>query len=64
MRCKSCGCYPVWIVRTVEAVAIVAAIIGLILLCGAPVGCVTSTQLCVECGDYGVSLNRTMDTSK
>lgn len=60
MKCKTCGCYKPWVIRTVEAVAIVSVIIGLILLCG----CVTSTQLCVGCGDYGVSLNRTMDTSK
>lgn len=61
-KCKTCGCWlaPDWLIRTVEAVAIVLVMVGVILM----MGCVTSTQLCVECGDYGLALNRTMDTGK
>lgn len=36
MKCSKCGCWlaPEWLVRTVEAVAIVGVIIGLILFVG------------------------------
>lgn len=46
MKCKSCGCWlaPEWLLRLVEAAAIVGVIIGLILMCGCSTKTYTSPE--------------------
>lgn len=44
IKCKVCGCYHSWVVRTVEAVAIVALMIGIILLAGCSTKTYTSPE--------------------
>lgn len=45
-KCKSCGCWlaPEWLIRAVEAVAIVAVMIGIVLM----MGCSTKTYTSPE----------------
>lgn len=44
IKCKACGCYHSWVVRTVEAVAIVALMIGIIILAGCSTKTYTSPE--------------------